>query len=122
MKEAMNNWRNSSWDVYVRLDPRVNPAIARKQVNELKIPAAAGRPRDQPVLFFPMKCWRPHGEFKEGRNVGGMIEYVRLFSIIAIIILLIACVNFMNLNRPFGEKEPVKRAGSGRRQLVLQSF
>lgn len=38
-----------------------------------------------------------HGNFKEGKIAGGRIEYVRLFSLIAIFVLLIACVNFMNL-------------------------
>lgn len=127
MKEAMNNWRNSSWDVYVRLDPEVNPAPLEKQVNELKYQRL---PEDRGIsqyFFFPMKRWRLHGEFKEGRNVGGMIEYVRLFSIIAIIILLIACVNFMNLSTARSEKRARevgvrKTLGSGRRQLVLQFF
>jgi len=38
-----------------------------------------------------------HSEFKNGQISGGRIEYVRLFSIVAIFILLIACINFMNL-------------------------
>jgi putative ABC transport system permease protein len=38
-----------------------------------------------------------HGNFKNGKIAGGRIEYVRLFSLIAIFVLLIACVNFMNL-------------------------
>jgi putative ABC transport system permease protein len=38
-----------------------------------------------------------HGNFKEGKIAGGRIEYVRLFTLIAVFILLIACVNFMNL-------------------------
>ena len=38
-----------------------------------------------------------HSQIKEGRIAGGRIEYVRLFSIVAIFILLIACINFMNL-------------------------
>jgi ABC-type antimicrobial peptide transport system permease subunit len=38
-----------------------------------------------------------HSNFKNGRIEGGRIEYVRLFSVVAIFILLIACINFMNL-------------------------
>ena len=56
-----------------------------------------------------------------------MIEYVRLFSIIAIIILLIACVNFMNLSTARSEKRARevgvrKTLGSGKRQLIFQFF
>lgn len=38
-----------------------------------------------------------HGNFKNGQITGGRIEYVRLFSLIAVFVLLIACINFMNL-------------------------
>ena len=53
---------------------------------------------------FPMKKWRLYSDFKDGKNTGGMIEYVRMFSIIAIIILLIACINFMNLSTARSER------------------
>ena len=39
-----------------------------------------------------------YGRFENGKQAGGRIEYVRLFSIIAIFILIIACINFMNLS------------------------
>ncbi|MEJ0081010.1 MAG: FtsX-like permease family protein [Puia sp.] len=56
-----------------------------------------------------------------------MIEYVRLFSIIGIIILLIACVNFMNLSTARSEKRAKevgirKTLGSEKYQLVFQFF
>ena len=38
-----------------------------------------------------------HGNFENGEPHGGRIQYVRLFSIVAVFILLIACINFMNL-------------------------
>jgi hypothetical protein len=74
-----------------------------------------------------MNKWRLQSEFKDGKNTGGMIEYVRLFSIIAIIILLIACVNFMNLSTARSEKRARevgvrKTLGSGKRQLIFQFF
>jgi len=55
-----------------------------------------------------MSKWRLYSDFKDGKNIGGMIEYVRLFTIIALIILLIACVNFMNLSTARSEKEQKK--------------
>src|SRR5436190_16875592 len=56
-----------------------------------------------------------------------MIEYVSLFIIIAIIILVIACVNFMNLSTARSEKRARevgvrKTLGSGKKQLILQFF
>jgi len=73
---------------------------------------------------FPMSRWRLYSDFKDGKNAGGMIEYVRLFTIIAIIILLIACINFMNLSTARSEKRPrnghPQTLGSDRKQLRTQ--
>ena len=67
-----------------------------------------------------MSKWRLYSDFKDGKNTGGMIEYVRLFTIIALIILLIACVNFMNLSTARSEKRAKevgvrKTLGSGKK-------
>ena len=58
-------------------------------------------------------------------NVGGKIEYVRLFGIIGIFVLLIACINFMNLSTARSEKRAKevgirKAVGSPRIQLIIQ--
>ncbi len=66
-----------------------------------------------------------HGHYEDGKLVGGRIDYVRLFSIIAIFILVIACVNFMNLStaKASGRAKEVgikKSIGAERGSLVFQ--
>jgi len=66
-----------------------------------------------------------HNHYENGKITGGRIEYVRLFSIIAVFILIIACINFMNLStaRASGRLKEVgvrKVVGAGRLALVLQ--
>ncbi|MEL7585108.1 MAG: ABC transporter permease [Prolixibacteraceae bacterium] len=66
-----------------------------------------------------------HGRYENGKPAGGRIEYVRLFSVIAIFILIIACINFMNLStaRALGKIKEVgikKAIGAGRKNLILQ--
>ncbi|SEN40144.1 ABC-type transport system, involved in lipoprotein release, permease component [Chitinophaga rupis] len=66
-----------------------------------------------------------HNNFENGKSIGGRIEYVRLFSIIAIFILVIACINFMNLStaKASGRMKEVgirKVIGAPRRMLLLQ--
>jgi putative ABC transport system permease protein len=66
-----------------------------------------------------------HGEFTDGKISGGRIEYVRLFSLIAVFILFIACINFMNLTtaragRRAKEIGIRKVAGAFRGSLVWQ--
>jgi putative ABC transport system permease protein len=49
------------------------------------------------LFLFPMHDWRLHSNFVNGKQSGGQISYVIAFSIVAGFILLIACINFMNL-------------------------
>lgn len=125
-KRAMTNWQNSSWTVFVQTVPGANMQMLDKTVNDIK---HQHDPNDKMSTYFtfPMNKWRLYSDFKDGKNTGGMIEYVKLFSVIAIIILLIACVNFMNLSTARSEKRAKevgvrKTLGSGKRQLILQFF
>jgi ABC-type antimicrobial peptide transport system permease subunit len=66
-----------------------------------------------------------HSNFRDGRIEGGRIEYVRLFSIVAVFILLIACINFMNLTtaRSVGRAKEIgirKVVGAVRPALIRQ--
>lgn len=125
-KRAMSNWQNSSWNVYVQTVSGANMQTLDKTINDIK---HQHDPNDKMSTYFtfPMEKWRLYSDFKDGKNVGGMIEYVKLFSVIAIIILLIACVNFMNLSTARSEKRAKevgirKTLGSDKKQLILQFF
>jgi len=127
LKRAMTNWQNSSWNVFVRVNQPTDLKQVEKSINDIKYQHDEGDKKISTYFAFPMNKWRLQSEFKDGKNTGGMIEYVRLFSIIAIIILLIACVNFMNLSTARSEKRARevgvrKTLGSGKRQLVFQFF
>ncbi len=82
--------------------------------------------RENTTLFVQRYSERYlQGTYKEGVLVGGRITYVRLFSIIALFILAIACVNFMNLStaRAALKKKEIgvkKTIGASRRLLILQ--
>ncbi len=80
----------------------------------------------KPELFIhPMSKWRLYSDFENGKNTGGFIKYVRMFGILGLIVLLIACINFMNLSTARSEKRAKevgvrKAVGSGRKQLINQ--
>lgn len=127
VKQSMTQWVNSSWDVFVQTTPNANIPVLDKAINELKQQHDPSDKKISTYFAFPMNKWRLYSDFKDGKNVGGMIEYVRLFTIIAIIILLIACVNFMNLSTARSEKRAKevgvrKTLGSDKKQLILQFF
>jgi predicted permease len=96
-QDWMKTWGNNSFSTYVRLAPNVTPAQAEAAMASIYprfagVNFATGRPTLQPITDLHL-----HGEYKNGKTVGGRIEYVRIFSVVAIFILLIACINFMNL-------------------------
>lgn len=79
------------------------------------------------VFLQPMSKWNLYNEFKEGVNTGGNIRYVWLFSIIGIFVLVLACINFMNLSTARSEKRArevgIRKAiGSARWQIIRQFF
>jgi putative ABC transport system permease protein len=127
IKASMNEWTNSSWTVFLQMVPGASVETLNKNINQLKY---SHDPNDRKVssyFTFPMSKWRLYSDFKDGKNVGGMIEYVRLFTEVALIILLIACINFMNLSTARSEKRAKevgvrKTLGSNKRQLIAQFF
>src|SRR5205823_9273550 len=79
------------------------------------------------MLLHPMSKWHLYSEFKNGVNVGGAIQYVWMFAIIGVFVLLLACINFMNLSTARSEKRAKevgirKAIGSLRSQLIRQFF
>ncbi|WP_373524281.1 FtsX-like permease family protein [Aquiflexum sp.] len=56
------------------------------------------------LFAYPQTELYLHGKFKDGIQQGGKIEYVKLFSIIGLFVLLIACINFMNLSTAKSQK------------------
>jgi putative ABC transport system permease protein len=79
------------------------------------------------VFLQPMSKWNLYNEFKNGVNTGGNIQYVWLFGIIGIFVLMLACINFMNLTTARSEKRARevgirKTVGSDRWQLIRQFF
>jgi len=124
MQREMNEWGSSSWNVFIVTTPGANMAAVQKNINDVKKLHTPGD-KVSSYFTFPMSKWRLYSDFKDGKNTGGMIEYVRLFTAVAIIILLIACINFMNLSTARSEKRAKevgirKTLGSDKRQLRWQ--
>jgi len=98
-----NLWTSNTPLTYVELQPGTRPEpINAKLFNYIQGKAADAKGH---AFLFPMKEWRLHDQFDNGKQTaGGRIEYVRKLSAIAWIILLVACINFMNLATASSEK------------------
>lgn len=98
------NWGNNSTRTYVMLKPNATYASVEPKVKVLKRKYDKDEPKWE-MFLYPIRKWRLYSSFTNGvEDGGGRIEYVRLFGIIAGFILLIACINFMNLSTARSEK------------------
>ncbi|WP_281541442.1 ABC transporter permease [Maribacter aestuarii] len=119
--EWMQDYGSKFTDTFVELAPRADFKIVDAKVQKI-LPSITGNPETYAFLH-PMKDWHLRSHFEGGKKVGGQIVYVRLFALIAFIILFIACINFMNLSTARSEKRAKevgvrKVLGSGKRRLV----
>ncbi len=119
-----NSWGDYSYQVFIELQPGVTITEVNEKIKGLLIKKGQ---TDVPREFFlhPMERWRLHTSFENGKESGGTIDYVIGFSAIAIFILVIACINFMNLATARSERRARevgvrKSIGSRRRELIVQ--
>lgn len=120
------NWGNYSFQVFVELAGENDELEVEGGVKDMLTEKGQDDiPRE--LFLHPMPRWRLHSYFENGVESGGMHEYVTLFTIIAMFILVIACINFMNLAtaRSEGRAREVgirKSLGSKRGQLIMQFY
>lgn len=126
-KQAESDWVNCGNRVFFSVREGANiPKLESAVMALIKARANADNPTTKGnIILHPMSKWRLYEEFKDGRNTGGRIQYVNLFTWIAVIILVIACINFMNLSTARSEKRAKeigirKTLGSERSQLLWQ--
>jgi ABC-type antimicrobial peptide transport system permease subunit len=127
MKEV--GWENNNWAVsanvqtYVLLKPGITEQLANFHFRD--IIKTNDKKLSNAVFLHPMRKWHLWSRFENGQLTGGDIEGVRLMSIIAAFILLIACINYMNLSTARSVKRARevgirKVAGAGKGTLIGQ--
>lgn len=119
----LNQWGNNGVLTYVETNPNSNiNSINKKLYNYLE---SKQKGLIAKFSIYPMSRWRLYDSFENGKEIPGRIKYVNLFSLIAWIILIIACINFMNLSTARSEQRARevgvrKVLGAGKGKLIGQ--
>jgi putative ABC transport system permease protein len=122
-------WRPNAFDIYVQLKDKATFESASMRIRDAKLKKVnEALAKKKPALFIhPMSKWHLYSQFNNGIQNGGRIQYVWLFGITGAFVLLMACINFMNLSTARSEKRSKevgirKAIGSFRAQLINQFF
>ncbi len=121
VRRNATDWGNPAFQVYLELDESANRASVESTVRDMLVRHG----RTEKLFLHPLQRWRLHANFENGKESGGLGDYVQLFTLIAIVILVIACINFMNLATARSERRVRevgirKSVGSGRLDLIFQ--
>lgn len=92
----MNEWGMNSFMTYVRLKPKATVAQTEASMKGIFPRYAKFNNQEAPILQ-PITDLHLYSDYADGQVVGGLIRYVQIFSAVALFILLIACINFINL-------------------------
>jgi putative ABC transport system permease protein len=129
LRSVPDPWRPNSFLLYVQLNDNADFKTVSAKIRDAKIKKVnAQLAKKKPELFLqPMNKLHLYSEFRNGVNTGGAIQYVRLFGVIGAFVLLLACINFMNLSTARSEKRSKevgirKTVGCLRSQLIIQFF
>lgn len=119
------NWNNSYVYTYIQLNKGVSPELVASKIENI---IAKNSNNETASLFLrPFSSKYLYDKYEEGVQVGGRIDYVKIFGIIVFFILLIACINFINLStanasRRMREIGIKKSMGAKTKELRMQFF
>jgi len=118
----IRKWGSFSTYMYVMLAPEATFSNVNKKLEHF---LRAKSDSEDEIFLQPFSDMYLYADFKSGKQNGGRIEYVRLFSIIACFVLIISCINFINLTtsrytKRMKEVGIRKVNGAGRKSLIVQ--
>jgi putative ABC transport system permease protein len=123
LKDNLTRWDSKFWKLFVEMNDRIDIEKTSAEIKDIAKPFI--KEGNEQILLHPMSKWHLYNEFLNGRQSAGRLRLVWLFAIIGVFVLLLACINFMNLStaRSGTRAKEVgirKAIGSTRGQLIGQ--
>ncbi|MDR2233400.1 MAG: ABC transporter permease [Tannerella sp.] len=120
----LENWGGSNIQTYIELNPNARPESVNESIRGIL--TAHDSSSKSEIFLYPLNRRHLYANFENGVPVGGLIDTLRLFGLIAGLILLIACINFMNLSTARSEKRAkevgVRQVMGGNRLSLIRLF
>jgi ABC-type antimicrobial peptide transport system permease subunit len=129
LEQMDDPWRPNAFQLFVMLNEGASYEHASMRIKDAKLKKVnEALAKKKPELFIHgMADWHLHAEFVSGKQTGGLMQYVWMFGIVGVFVLIMACINFTNLSTARSEKRARevgirKVVGSYRSQLIAQFF
>jgi putative ABC transport system permease protein len=129
IKEMKEPWGSNFTQTFAQIADKADMQKVSAKIRDVKLnKVSKDERRYKPVVFLhPMSKWHLYSDFEKGVNTGGRIDNVWLFGVIGLFVVMLACINFMNLSTARSEKRSKevgirKAVGSARQQLITQFF
>ncbi|MFD2938363.1 ABC transporter permease, partial [Spirosoma flavum] len=124
-KNARDNWDENAYQVFAQLKEGASLEQASAKIKDIRTKRENPPPYKPEFFLHPMTKWHLYSDFDNGVNTGGLIQFVWLFSLMGGFVLLLACINFMNLSTARSQQRAKevglrKVVGSLRGQLIAQ--
>ncbi len=115
----------NAFQIFVKLKPGVSYAQIAPKIKNIEKSTDDLNAKTTEIIMQPLAHWHLYTNYNNGKEAGGFVEYVRLFGIIGLFVLAIACINFINLTTARSEKRArevgIRKAiGSDRKDLIIQ--
>lgn len=129
-KNASVDWGSNGYQLFAQIADKQDMLKLSAKIKNLKRNKVGQEEFNtlKPEIFLqPMSSWYLRSDFVNGLNAGGRIQYIWLFGIVGFFVLLLACINFMNLSTARSERRAkevgvLKAIGSSRDQLIYKFF
>ncbi|HEY4205322.1 MAG TPA: ABC transporter permease [Puia sp.] len=122
----IGSFQQNSYQIFAKLRQDVNTSLVAAKIRNIEQTERGNvNAMHSYVVLHPMDRWHLYSNFQNGKDGSGFLAYVQLFAVIGILVLLIACINFINLSTARSEKRArevgVRKAiGSSRTDLIFQ--
>jgi len=121
----VDNWGTNWMYIYAEVEPHADMEQLNQKLKNIAREKGGESYEAIEIFLYPLNRMLLYGKFKDGQESGGYYKTVHLFFLIGILVLVIACINFMNLSTARSQKRAMevglrKTFGTKRKYLVRQ--